>query len=211
MSARLGSSPFILSVIVVNFAIYGLFWTLGTIDGRNVLTLLAWFALWPTPNLLPWQVITYAFIHGGLGHLFFNMLGLWMFGKEIERYWGTRRLMIYYVVCVLGAAAGQLLVGAIEGSRAPTIGASGGVFGILLAFGMSFPNRKILLLIPPIPMKAKWVVIGYGLVELWFGVTGTLAGIAHFAHLGGMVFGFILIQYWRSRTPPSNPGTIMGA
>lgn len=211
MSARHGLPPFILTVIVANFAIYGLFWVLGTADPRNVLTLLAWLALWPSPNLLPWQVLTYAFIHGGFAHLFFNMLGLWMFGKEIERHWGTRRLMIYYLVCVLGAAAAQISVAALEGNRAPTIGASGGVFGILLAFGMSFPNRKILLLIPPIPLKAKWVVIGYGLVELWLGVTGTLAGIAHFAHLGGMVFGFILIQYWRRPKPPSGPETIMGA
>ncbi|MDA3920380.1 MAG: rhomboid family intramembrane serine protease [Salinisphaera sp.] len=168
------------------------------------------FALWPfgeypvpsagvTVGFAPWQLITYAFLHANFGHLFFNMFGLWMFGRVIEQVWGDLRFLLYYVVCILGAAVTQLLFlffyssGQIE----PTIGASGGVFGILLAFGMMFPNARIMLLIPPIPMTAKWFVLGYGALELFFGVTGTEAGVAHFAHLGGMACGFVLLMVWK--------------
>ena len=147
----------------------------------------------------PWQVITYAFLHGGIGHLFFNMFALWMFGAQIEQAWGSRRFGIFYFFCVIGAALTQMTV--MWGEPIPTLGASGGVFGILLAFGMMFPERRIMLLIPPIPIKAKWFVIGLGALELWSAVSGTQAGVANFAHLGGAVFGFLLIQYWRGRLP----------
>jgi membrane associated rhomboid family serine protease len=166
---------------------------------------LQWFALWPLSGpFWPWQLVTYAFLHGGLLHLFLNMFALWMFGMDIEQFWGSRAFALYYFVCVVGAALVQLLVSSMAASQGfiyPTIGASGGVFGILLAFGMTFPNRPVMLLFPPIPMKAKWLVIGYGAIELWSGVTGTAAGVAHFAHLGGMLFGFLLIQYWRGGWP----------
>lgn len=169
------------------------------------------FALWPlaTPDMVrfadagvmatgfaPWQLVTYGFLHGGLGHLFFNMLALYMFGLPIERVWGTRRFLIYYFVCLVGAGVVQLIVAAVAGEVYPTIGASGAVFGLLLAYGMMFPNSTIMLLIPPVPMKAKWFVIGYGALTLLFGVTGAMPGIAHFAHLGGMLFGFGLMMYW---------------
>ncbi|RMH61799.1 MAG: rhomboid family intramembrane serine protease [Bacteroidetes bacterium] len=151
------------------------------------------------PGFWPWQLVTYAFLHGDLGHIFFNMFALWMFGVQIEHAWGSRRFAIYYFTCVVGAGLLQMLV--MWGQPVPTVGASGGVFGILLAFGMMFPDRYIMLLIPPVPIKAKWFVIGYGALELFFGVTGTQSGIAHFAHLGGMLFGFLLIQYWRGKLP----------
>lgn len=151
------------------------------------------------PGFWPWQLVTYGFLHGGFGHLFFNMFALWMFGVQIENAWGSRRFAIYYFVCVIGAGLLQMLV--IWGEPVPTLGASGGVFGILLAFGMMFPNQYIMLLFPPIPIKAKWLVIIYGAIELFAGITGTQAGVAHFAHLGGMLFGFLLIQYWRGRLP----------
>jgi membrane associated rhomboid family serine protease len=160
------------------------------------------FALWPlrSGNFMPWQVVTYAFLHGSLGHLFFNMLGLWMFGAELERVWGPKRFLQFYAASVLAAAATQLVV-TLNSSPYPTVGASGGLFGLLLAFGMMFPNRMILLLIPPIPMKAKYFVAIFGVLELVFGVTGSSAGIAHFAHLGGMLGGYLMIRYWRGQPP----------
>lgn len=161
-----------------------------------------WFAdlmLWPLgANFAPWQVLTYGFLHGSLTHLLFNMLGLYMFGSDIERVWGQRRYLAYYLVCVVTAAIAQLAVTAMMGSVHPTVGASGGVFGLLLAFGMMFPRRTVVLLIPPIPMPAWLFVTLYGLIELYLGITGTASGVAHFAHLGGMVGGYLLIAYWRS-------------
>ena len=161
-----------------------------------------WFALWPIgTNFAPYQVVSYAFLHGSVGHLFFNMLGLWMFGAELERIWGQKRFVQFYSASVLTAAAAQLVVNAMLDSNAPTVGASGGVFGLLLAFGMMFPNRTIVPLFPPIPMKAKVFVALYGGLELLLGVTGTQEGVAHFAHLGGMLGGFLMIRYWQGRTP----------
>src|SRR5699024_4626031 len=125
----------------------------------------------------------------------------WMFGRAVEYVWGGTRFLLYYLVCVIGAGVCQLLTLYFFGSGvpAPTIGASGGLFGILLAVGLMFPNARVMLLIPPIPMKAKWLVVGYGALELFFGVTGTQPGVAHFAHLGGMAFGLALILYWRKQ------------
>jgi membrane associated rhomboid family serine protease len=180
--------------------------------------LIRWFALWPLgspgevmtqfgmiriPEFALWQLISYGFLHGGIVHLLFNMFGLWMFGVPLEQLWGSRRFLQYYLVCVVGAGLVQLLVVSSmeEGGFFPTVGASGGVLGILLAFAMMYPNRTIMLLFPPIPMKAKYFVILFGAFSLWAGVTGTQAGVAHFAHLGGMLFGFLLIQYWQSRWP----------
>lgn len=180
------------------------------------LQLIADFALWPldtptyvrsaagllrVPEFHVWQLVSYSFLHGGLLHLFFNMFALWMFGTGIETAWGSQRFLLYYFVCVIGAALAQLAVVAATGSLYPTIGASGGVFGILLAFGMRFPNQHILLLIPPIPIKAKWFVVFYALLTLYFGISGTRAGVAHFAHLGGMLTGLVLILYWRGKLP----------
>ena len=173
------------------------------------------FGLWPLGEFrtmgggvaspfLPWQVLTYGFLHGSLMHLAFNMLALLMFGGAIEQVWGTRRFAIYYFVCVVGAGLVQLVVATMaarEGNVYPTIGASGGVFGVLLAYGMLFPHHRVMLLFPPIPMKARTLVIAYGAMELFLGVVSTGSGVAHFAHLGGMLFGFLLIQYWRGRPP----------
>ncbi len=165
-------------------------------------TLTRWLALWPLgSNFLPFQVVTYAFLHGSIGHLFFNMLGLWMFGSELERVWGSQRFVRFYGASVLSAAAAQLLVTAVLGSIYPTVGASGGLFGLLLAFAMMFPNRTIMPLFPPIPMKAKTFVAVYGALELVLGVTGTQEGVAHFAHLGGMLGGYLMIRYWRGQPP----------
>ncbi len=163
-------------------------------------------ALWPVgsgelgaPGFLPWQLLTYSFFHANFSHIFFNMFGLVMFGGDVERVWGRNRFLSYYFVCVLSAGLVQLLFSWVVGSDAPTVGASGGLFGLLLAFAMLFPQRKVLLLIFPVPMPAWIFVTLYGLVELFMGVTGTEAGVAHFAHLGGLLGGWLMIRYGRAR------------
>jgi membrane associated rhomboid family serine protease len=172
---------------------------------------IVWFALWPfgtpaytgpeaPPGFLPWQIVTYSFLHGNSLHLLVNMLGLFMFGSEVERVLGYRRYFTYYVVSVLSAAIAQLAMSAFSGGPPyPTVGASGGVFGLLLAYGMFFPHRMVMLIFPPIPMPARVFVIFYAALELYLGVTGTQAGVAHFAHLGGMLGGFVLLRRWRRR------------
>ena len=160
--------------------------------------------LWPLGrNFFPWQVVTYSFLHDptSMGHLFFNMLGLWMFGSELELVWGRKRYLQFYFASVLAAAAAQLVLGLVTGSQSPTLGASGGVYGLLLAFGMMFPNRTIVPLIPPIPMKARTFVLVFGALELIQGVFFMAGGIAHFAHLGGMLGGWLMIRYWRKQPP----------
>jgi membrane associated rhomboid family serine protease len=155
-------------------------------------------ALWPTGSgyFQPWQPVTYAFLHGNFNHLFFNMFAVWMFGSPLERAWGGRKFTTFFLACVVGAAVMQILVQQFEGGLYPTIGASGGVFGLLLAYGVMWPNNRMFLIFLPIPIKAKWFVLIYGAVELVFGVTNTMPGIAHFAHLGGMVFGAGLLYKW---------------
>jgi membrane associated rhomboid family serine protease len=166
--------------------------------------MLGLFALWPLGQLFePWQVVTYAFLHDGVAHIFFNMFALFMFGSALERYWGAGRFVTYYLVCVLAAAATQLTVEYLSGVGGQTIGASGGVFGLLLAFAMYFPRQRIMLLFPPIPMPAWLFVTLYGVLELVLGVTGREANVAHFAHLGGMLGGAIMILSWRRRDRPT--------
>lgn len=165
-----------------------------------------WFALWPLgPRFQIWQVLTYGFLHGGLAHIFFNMFALYMFGSDVERLFGPRYFLTYYLVCVVSAAIFQLVVtGWIGVPGVPTIGASGAVYGLLLAFGMYFPRRMVMLIFPPIPMQARTFVILFGALELVFGVTGTADGVAHFAHLGGMAGGWLVIQYRRRGFPFRN-------
>ncbi len=154
--------------------------------------------LWPVQSgfFQPWQVLSYAFLHGDEFHLFFNMLGLWMFGAELERVWGGKRYLQILLASTLSAAAVQILFTLLIGSMSPTVGASGAIFGLLLSFGMLFPDRIIVPLFPPIPMKAKYFVAIFGGLELLLGLNIN-AGVAHFAHLGGMLGAWLLIRYWR--------------
>lgn len=162
------------------------------------------FGLWPlaqgggNSRFELWQLVTHGFMHANNAHLMFNMFALWMFGTQLERLWGTRPFLQFYFICLVGAAVIQLWVG---GAGGPTIGASGAVFGLLMGYGMMYPNRKIMLIFLPIPIAAKYFVVLYGLLELTLGVTATGSTIAHFAHLGGMLFGLLLITYWRGKLP----------
>jgi membrane associated rhomboid family serine protease len=190
----------VLILIAANVAVYLL--QLAT-NGRLEILL----ALWPLQPLEGhvyfhvWQIVTYSFLHDthNYFHLFFNMFSLWMFGAEIERYVGPKRLLACYFASVVTAAAAQLLVPfVVSAPLGPTLGASGGVFGLLLAYAMMFPKRKVIPLIPPIPMPAWLFATIFASAELFLGVTGTLSGIAHFAHLGGMVGSALVVMQWRS-------------
>jgi membrane associated rhomboid family serine protease len=188
-------------LIAANVAVFGLQFALPNLmEGL--------FALWPLQpdpsdgqsNFHFWQIVTYAFLHDTrqILHLLLNMWGLWMFGAEIERYVGPRRLLTCYFASVLTAAVTQLFVPELFGAPpVPVIGASGGVFGLILVYALMFPQRKIMLLIPPIPMPAWVFATLYAAAELFFGVTGSLSGVAHFAHLGGMIGGALVFMQWR--------------
>lgn len=173
--------------------------------------LLAKFALWPPgarelqysadgvwrlPDFAWWQLLSYAFLHGGALHLMLNLFGLWMFGVPVERALGSRRFALFFTICVLGAALAQILAAQFSGEIVPTIGASGGVLGLLPAFALIYPQARIALLFPPVSLRAPVFVLVYGAVELVFGVTGALPAIAHFAHLGGMLCGLMLLGFW---------------
>jgi membrane associated rhomboid family serine protease len=195
-------TPAVRALLYVNLSVYVLEWLTGD-------ALLVNFALWPldaqrqfgAPPFEPWQLLTYAFLHdtSSLWHLLGNMFALYMFGPDVEGVLGTRRFVFYYLACVVGAGLTQLwVVHAIAPGPYETIGASGGIFGLLLFYGMSFPRRRLLLLFPPVPMPAWLFVTLYGVLELYLGVFGRVQGVAHFAHLGGMASGLVLILYWRS-------------
>jgi membrane associated rhomboid family serine protease len=165
-------------------------------------TLIDLFALWPLgPQFHPWQVVTYAFLHDPRTflHIFFNMFALFMFGGALERFWGSRRFAVFYFASVLAAAGTELLVLTESGVVEPVLGASGGVFGLLLGFAWFFPRQRLILLPIPIPMPAWLFVTVYGALELVLGVTGAQDSVAHFAHLGGMLGGAIMILLWRTQ------------
>ncbi len=180
-------------LILANVTVFLLELTAGT-------PLFSGFALWPVgAGFMPWQLVSYAFLHGGIAHLAFNMFGLWMFGRELEQLLGRRALLELYFASVVSAGAMQLFVTSVSASAYPTVGASGGVFGILLGYAICFPRRIIMLLIPPIPLPAWLFVTLYAVVELTLGLAGTQTGIAHFAHLGGMAGAFLIIRRWRRK------------
>ena len=145
-----------------------------------------------------YQFITYMFLHANFEHIFFNMFALWMFGRTLEYDLGSRRFLVYYMVCGIGAALIQAGIATAMGQPMALVGASGAVMGLLLAFGVMYPNAVIMLLIPPIPMKAKWFVIIYAVIELFLGWRG-VGNVAHFAHVGGMLWGYLLLLWWRRR------------
>jgi membrane associated rhomboid family serine protease len=231
---RAGSTPPVVkNLIIINVLMYLATVGLNKAFGIDLDRQLGLYYI-ASPYFRPYQIITHMFMHGSIGHIFFNMFAFWMFGRVLETVWGGRRFFIYYMITGLGAAFLHELVLHFEVANAmrqvsqqfgiekftpeileqllhsnsplarkvviglyvPTIGASGAVFGVLLAFGVLFPNTQLFLLFPPIPIKAKYFVIGYGLLELYLGITQPGSNIAHFAHIGGMLFGFILLKIW---------------
>ena len=194
------------ALLLVNVAIY----FLDDLLGR---TLSAWFVLQPigSSGFWPWQVVTYAFLHGSFLHLLFNMLGLWVFGSDLELDLGRRRYLALYAMSVLAGAAVHMLLSPVLAAPAAILGASGGIFGLLMAYAMRNPHRTIMLLIPPIPMKARTMAILYGALEVWSLLPSYVPGVsvlnylmgnvAHLAHLGGMLGAFLTLRWWQQRPP----------
>jgi membrane associated rhomboid family serine protease len=185
-------TPGVQSLLIVTIACY----MLQSVASGDLVSSLA---LWPmNGQFMPWQLVSYAFLHGSITHLAFNMYGLWMFGRELEALLGRKMFLQLYFASVLSAGILQVLVTTLSGGMYPTVGASGGVFGLLLAYGMFFPNRVVMLMLPPVALPARVFVFIYAALELFLGVTGTQAGVAHFAHLGGMIGAYLVLRY-RSR------------
>lgn len=198
MNPYFRTPPVVKNLIIANTLIFLARWLLpqAAIIADRFFALY-WFG---SPLFHSYQYITYMFLHGGFGHLFFNMFALWMFGRTLEYELGSRRFIIYYLVCGVGAALIQMLVAWLTGELGIVlIGASGAVMGVLLAFGVMHPNEVLIMFPIPVPVKAKWFVIGYAALELFYGATGRAAGIAHFAHVGGMLWGYLLLLYWKRK------------
>lgn len=167
-------------------------------EGYERYGLTAVFGLWPIghPYFKPYQIFTHMFTHGDIGHIFFNMFGLWMFGRILESIWGAKKFLLFYLVCGIGAAATHLAVQYLTGGYSFAVGASGAVMGVLVGFAYLFPNTELMLLFPPIPIKAKWLILILVAFDLFGGFGRTASGIAHWAHLGGAATGFILVYIW---------------
>ena len=205
--------PVTRALLIANIVVFALQTLLGD---DHTLAVSRWFALWPLgPDVVfssageslgfrPWQMVTYGFMHGGVMHIVLNMYALYMFGSLLEGVMGARRFTVYYFTCLVAAAAAQLAVVYFfePGRMFPTVGASGAIFGLLGAFAMLFPREKLMLIPIPVPISAWLFVTLYGVAELIFGITGTMAGVAHFAHLGGLVAGLALLWAWGVRPPP---------
>ena len=214
------------NLLIVNFLAFVATWVLGRsgIDLNSMLGLHFFMA----NDFQIYQLVTYMFLHGGFTHIFFNMFALWMFGAVVERVWGPKKFLFYYISCGVGAGlvqeiaqyinyvalgldtfervnlGGTLMMTADYLNLWTTIGASGAVYAILLAFGMIFPNERLFIIPFPFPIKAKWLVVGYIAIELFSALSGPGDGVAHTAHLGGMLFGFIMIRYWKKHPESSN-------
>ena len=213
------------NLLIVNFLAFVATWVLE-LRGIDLTSLLG-LHFFMASDFHIYQFVTYMFLHGGLTHIFFNMFALWMFGSVIERVWGPKKFLFYYIVCGIGAGVAQEVVqyatymyedmGAyqyvnVNGVQVTTdayinlwttIGASGAVYAILLAFGMIFPNERLFIIPFPFPIKAKWLIVGYIAIELFSAMSGPGDGVAHMAHLGGMLFGFLLIRYWQKHPDSS--------
>lgn len=195
------------NLVAINILIF-----IATLINENFMV--ANFAMFypASPFFKPWQILTHMFMHGGFWHIFFNMYSLLMFGSILERSLGPKKFLIFYFVTGLGAVALHTGVewmqarvfianGAVNAYQAllmtPTLGASGAIYGVLIGFAMLYPQAQLMLIFPPIPVKAKWLVVIFAVIELFSGINGIQDGVAHFAHLGGMLFGWLLIRWWR--------------
>ena len=185
--------PIVKNLLFIN----GLFFLATEFLFRDI-GLKAIFGLWPitSPNFRPFQIFTHMFTHADIGHIFFNMFNLWMFGRILESVWGPKRFLIFYFICGLGAAAAHLAEQYFTGGGSPAIGASGAVMGVMVGFAYLFPNTELMLIFFPVPVKAKWLILIMVGFDLFSGLGKTGDGIAHWAHLGGAAIGFILVYIW---------------
>ena len=196
-SRRYGQLPqATVNLIIVNAIMF-----LATLINQDFM--IRTFAMFPpeSPLFRWWQIITHMFMHGGFWHILFNMYTLFLFGMVVERTIGTKKFLVYYFLCGLGAAALHIGVQSLSGASlyVPTLGASGAVYGVLLAYAYLFPDSKLTMLFPPVTLSAKWMVLIFLGIELITGITGTAEGVAHFAHLGGALMGWLLMIWWRKR------------
>ena len=197
MNPYFRTPPVVKNLIIANLLIYLAARLIPVVDGLAFYCQLFWFQ---SPYFHAWQFVTYMFLHSGLQHLFFNMFALWMFGRLLEVELGPKRFIAYYIICGIGAALIQLGVAWFtKDFGIMLLGASGAVMGLLLAFGVMHPNEAIYIIPLPFPIKAKWFVLGYAALELLLGATGLERGIAHFAHIGGMLWGYLLLRYWKHK------------
>jgi len=213
--------PVIKNLIILNALIFLAQTVLGTETESKIFDLFA-LHTWQSPLFKPWQFFTYLFLHGDFWHIFFNMYALWMFGSVLENLWGPKKFLMFYFVCGIGAALCHMIVLYYEMEPVvqafnnlsfdqqrqilndpnfrlyePTLGASGAIFGCLAAFGYLFPNSLMYLMFIPVPVKAKWIVIGYIAVEIVMALKNSAGdNVAHVAHLGGAIFGLILVYFW---------------
>lgn len=191
--------PVVQNLIIANCVIYLAVTLIPAVNHFCAEYLQLWWSNAPyTPLFHSYQFVTYMFLHGGFAHLFSNMFALWMFGRTLEYELGSKRFLIYYMVCGVGAALFQMLVAWLTGDiYFRVVGASGAVMGLLLAFGVMHPNNMIYIIPLPFPIKAKWFVLGYAVLEIALGWSGAQTGVAHFAHVGGMLWGLMLLYWWR--------------
>ena len=197
MNRYFQTPPVVKNLIIINVLVY-MATALLPVGNEMIRFCALWFGASPFGEFHSYQFVTYMFLHASVEHIFFNMFALWMFGRTLEYELGSKRFLIYYLVCGVGAALIQLATAYLTGEMPiQLVGASGAVMGLLLAFGVMHPNAVIMLLIPPIPMKAKWFVVIYGVIELFLGWTGFGGNVAHFAHVGGMLWGLLLLQWWK--------------
>ncbi|MBE6197711.1 MAG: rhomboid family intramembrane serine protease [Alistipes sp.] len=196
MNPYFKTPPVVQNLIIANCVIYLAMALIPAINGLfSEYLQLFWVG---APYFHSYQFVSYMFLHGGFGHLFSNMFALWMFGRTLEYELGSKRFLIYYMVCGIGAALFQMLVAWLTGDiYFRVVGASGAVMGLLLAFGVMHPNNMIYIIPLPFPIKAKWFVLGYAVLEIALGWSGAQTGVAHFAHVGGMLWGLILLYWWR--------------
>ena len=196
--------PVIKYLLISNVVIYFLaqFLSMFRLQGLSVGPIIGYiFALYPLGDgFQVWQLVTYMFMHGSLMHLFFNMFALWMFGMDLENEWGSKKFLVYYLLCGLGAGISNLFVSPLFGVAGPTVGASGAIYGVLLAFGMMYPDRPIFIYFL-LPIRARYFVLLYIALEIYAGVTGTPDGVAHFAHLGGAAVGLVYVLIDQGKLP----------
>jgi membrane associated rhomboid family serine protease len=199
--------PVTLNLLWILTGAFVLQWLTGGAAGAGGSPLVAWLGLWPITGegfgsgFLPWQLVTYALLHHDFVHLFFNAFMVWMIGAMLETQWGARRYIHFILACVVAAGAVHLICTALGlFPPGPAIGISGLAYGLLLAFGLMYPNQQMMLVIPPMPIKAKYLVMILAGLSLFMGLT-TKGGVAHFAHLGGMLGAWLIMQYWRGGPP----------